>query len=357
MHASKSIRFPTNKNTEFFTTLRQRVHEHFEQNKLAKHGNAGLYLKSAIHYSLYLGSFALILFSGFHHYVLLLLCVTMGVGLCGLGVNVMHDSLHGSYSANKHINRLMGFTMEMLGGSGVTWKIQHNLMHHTYPNVYGLDEDVDDKPFIRLSPNGKLAWYHRFQHLYAPLLYGFSNASWLVQKDFKQFIVYWKQGILKRSGFEPKKEFIKLLASKAVYFSIAIGLPIYWLPVGWYWVIAGFLVVQFVGGLLMTLIFLTAHAVQDAHHFQPDTEGNMENNWAIHQLLTTANFCTKNNPFWHWYVGGLNHQIEHHLFPHISHVHYSAIAPIVRQTASEFGVESIRLSATPSILISSICGK
>lgn len=352
MQSSKIIRFPTNKNAEFFQTLRNRVQEYFTKNNLPKHGNGSLYIKSALMYVLYLGSFGLILFSGFEHYILLLLCVTMGIGLCGLGVNVMHDSLHGSYSSNKLVNRIMGFTMEVLGGSAVTWKIQHNMMHHTYTNVFGMDEDIDDKPFLRLSPDGKLKWYHRFQHLYAPILYGLSNASWLIQKDFKQFIAYWKQGILKKAGFKPTQEFIKLLISKAVYFFIVIGVPILILPVAWYWVIIGFLIVQFVGGILMTLIFLTAHAVEDAHHYQPDTEGNLENNWAIHQLKTTANFNTDFNPFLNWYVGGLNHQIEHHLFPQISHVHYNKLAPIVRQTAKEFGIEYMEYPSFSGAIVS-----
>lgn len=339
MQSSKAIRFPTNTNTEFFQTLRHRVQEHFTKNKLSKFGNLGLYVKSVLLYVLYLGSFGLILFGGFPPYFSLILCVTMGLGLCGLGVNVMHDSLHGSYAENKTVNKIMSFTMEILGGSTVTWKIQHNMMHHTYTNVFGMDEDIDDKPFLRLSPDGKLRWYHRFQHFYAPILYGLSNASWLIQKDFKQFVAYWKQGILKKAGFKPTKEFIKLLISKAFYFGIVLALPMYILPVAWYWVIIGFLIVQFVGGILMTLIFLTAHAVEDAHHYQPDNDGNLENNWAIHQLRTTANFNTKKNPLLHWYVGGLNHQIEHHLFPQISHVHYGDLAPIVRKTAKEFGIE------------------
>jgi linoleoyl-CoA desaturase len=337
MTKSVKVSFAPGQKPEFFGALRQRVNLYFEQTQKPKQGDASLYWKTALLYTLYLGSFALILFSGLPGWVLLLLCVPMGLGACGLGLNVMHDALHQSFTPNKTWNKIVGFTMELLGGSNVTWKIQHNLMHHTFTNVYGMDEDVDDKVMLRLSPDGVWKPYHRFQHIYAPLLYGLSNVSWLVQKDFVQFIRYWKDGTLQKTGVEPKSAFASLVVAKALYFGLIMGLPMLLLPFAWYWSVLGFVIVQCVSGLIMTLVFLTAHAVQGPHHFQPNEHGSLENNWAIHQLMTTANFGA-GNPIVNWFVGGLNHQIEHHLFPNISHVHYAALSPIVREVAAEHGL-------------------
>jgi linoleoyl-CoA desaturase len=331
------VSFAVGNKPDFYSALRQKVNTYFEKTHQSKSGNRSLYFKAFVLYTLYIGSFAAILFSGWPGWVLLLLCIPMGLGACGLGLNVMHDALHQSFASSKFWNKVMGITMEILGGSNVTWKIQHNMMHHTFTNVYGMDEDVDDKVMLRLSPDGVWKPYHRFQHIYAPLLYGLSNVSWLVQKDFVQFIKYWKSGVLKQTGVEPVKAFISLVIAKALYFGTVIGLPILILPFAWYWTVLGFIIVQMVSGLLMTLVFLTAHAVQGPDHFQPDQQGSLENNWAVHQLLTTANFGA-GNPVVNWFVGGLNHQIEHHLFPQVSHVHYAALSPIVRDVAKEYGL-------------------
>jgi linoleoyl-CoA desaturase len=337
MHVSNTIRFPHAPHAEFFQTLRTRIQAHFAETNVSKHGNLYLYSKGIILFSVYFGLYALILSQSIPDWAMLLSCLVMGVAACGLGTNVMHDALHNSYTDNRRINRFFGCTMELLGGSSLTWHIQHNVLHHTYTNVYGMDEDIHDKPMLRLSPDGQLRWYHRFQHFYAVVLYSLSTVSWVFQKDFKQFGQYWRDGQLQKLGLKPLPELAKLVAAKVAYLTVMLVIPMWVLDVSWYWVVLGFLMIQVTTGLLLTLIFLTAHAVEDAHHFQPDDNGNLENNWAIHQVQTTCNFRAR-TWFWRWLVGGLDHQIEHHLFPNISHVHYPALSPIVRQTAEEYGL-------------------
>jgi linoleoyl-CoA desaturase len=334
---ANALRFPQQPHPEFFPTLRQRVQQYFNDKKVQKSGNATLYTKAIVLFLMYFGSYALILSQVLPGWAMLLLCAVMGFAACGLGTNVMHDALHNSYTSNKTVNTILGYTMEILGGSALTWKIQHNVLHHTYTNVYGMDEDIDDKPMLRLSPDGQLKWYHRFQHMYAIVLYGLSSVSWVVMKDFRQFANYWRNGMLRQLGVKPGAEFVKLIGTKVLYILLMLVLPLVVIDLPWYWILFGFLTIHFITGLLLTLIFLTAHAVEDAHHYQPDEGGNLENNWAIHQVMTTCNFKTR-NPIVHWFVGGLNHQIEHHLFPNISHVHYAELSPIVKQTAHEFGL-------------------
>ncbi len=323
---------------DFFPTLRTRVQRYFKENSISKNGDWRLWSKTIALFLLYFGSFGLILSQVFGPVGQLLLCVTMGLGACGLGTSVMHDSLHGSYSPKKWVNSALGWTMELLGASSFCWKIQHNVLHHTFTNVYGHDEDIHDKPGLRLSPDGKKMWIHRFQHFYAIGLYGLSTLSWVVRKDFKSFFEYVRSGEVKKLGADPKKEFAKLVLSKIVYLAVFLGLPALVLPYSFGWILAGFVLMHFVTGLLLTLIFLTAHAVEGPEHPHPDpATGCLENNWAIHQVLTTANFRARTWAL-RWFVGGLDHQIEHHLFPQVSHVHYPEIAPIVRATALEFGL-------------------
>ena len=87
----------------------------------------------------------------------------------------------------------------------------------------------------------------------------------------------------------------------------------------------------------MSTVFQMAHVVEGAAQPLPDEDSVVHTEWAVHQLRSTSDFG-RNNVFLNWYVGGLNFQIEHHLFPNISHVHYRNIAPIVEETARELGL-------------------
>jgi linoleoyl-CoA desaturase len=248
----------------------------------------------------------------------------------------MHDANHGSYSKVKWVNTMMEYTTNMIGASSFTWKIQHNVLHHSYTNMYELDEDIDDKPFLRLSPEGKLKWYHKFQHWYAPLLYSFATLSWVIKKDFKQLIDYNKSGMTERCGFNPTRETIIMIVSKVFYYFYIIALPIM-LGVSLWVVILGFVLLHIVSGLLITFVFQLAHLVEGPEHTDIPHDGKMNNTWAIHQLRSTANFATKNKLVT-FLVGGLNFQIEHHLFPTISHIHYAKISEIVKGAAKEFNL-------------------
>lgn len=336
MLKSTDIHFPSAPLADFFPALRKRVGDYFTHHKMPKYGNSSLFFKTAVMYLLYLGSYALIMSQWLPGWAMLLLCVAMGIGAGGLGMSVMHDALHNSYSKNKWVNKIMGVTMEVLGGSSFTWKIQHNILHHTFTNVYGMDEDIHDKVLLRLSPNGKRMLIHRYQHIYAFILYSLSNFSWVLSKDFRQLSEYHKKGLVQQVGANVWRELFIQIVSKVLFLSFMLVLPMIWLNYAWYWVVLGCSIVLATSGLLLTVVFLTAHAIEEAQHPQPDETGNMESNWAIHQLRTTANFHT--NKLFSWYIGGLNYQIEHHLFPHISHVHYPQIARIVRQTALEYGL-------------------
>jgi len=321
----------------FFATLRSRVDQYFKSNNISRHYNTQMIIKTVVLLSAYLLPFVGILF--FHLPIALdyVLWAIMGVALAGIGMGIMHDANHGSYSSSRKVNYWLGHTLNLLGGSVFNWKLQHNILHHTYTNVIHMDDDIDDKIILRFSPHTPVKWYHKFQFIYAFLFYGVLTLYWAFFKDFIQFSKYIKEGINKETKEQNRITFIKMLVSKIVYVVAFILLPLFilHLPVGPY--VLGFVIMHFVAGIILTVIFQLAHTVEDTTHPLPDDTGNIENNWAIHQLNTTVNF-SRNSKLISWYVGGLNFQVEHHLFPTICHVHYPEVAKIVKATAEEFDI-------------------
>jgi linoleoyl-CoA desaturase len=263
--------------------------------------------------------------------------VLIGLAKAGIGMSVMHDANHGAYSSNAKVNLYLGHTLNLLGGSVFNWKIQHNVLHHTYTNIVNMDDDIDDKLVMRFSPHTEVKWYHKFQVVYAFLFYGILTLYWSLLKDFVQYALYTKEGLGKTTKKENYKILFRIILSKIFYFGIFFTVPILVFNVPFGEFIIGYLLMQFVAGVVLTVIFQLAHTVEETSHPLPDANLTIKNNWAIHQLNTTVNFCP-NNKLISWYVGGLNYQVEHHLFPNVCHVHYPSIAPIVKQTAEEYGV-------------------
>jgi linoleoyl-CoA desaturase len=226
--------------------------------------------------------------------------------------------------------------LNLLGGSTENWKMQHNILHHTYTNVDKLDDDIQDRLILKFSPHSETKSFHQFQWIYAFFMYGLLTLYWAVAKDFVQYRQFILKGVNTAKKSKNRRWLLKLIGLKLFYFGYMIALPIVLgLPI--WLVIAGFLLMHFVAGLVLTVTFQLAHSLEYTEHPLPDENGIIHCDWAIHQMQTTINFAPDNR-FLSWYMGGLNYQVEHHLFPRISHVHYPAIAPIVRKTAEEFGV-------------------
>jgi linoleoyl-CoA desaturase len=267
---------------------------------------------------------------------MLFLTVVMGLGVAGVGMSVMHDAIHGSFSASSKLNKFFGASIYLLGGNVYNWDVQHNKLHHTYTNLHDIDEDITGKFMLRLSSGDKLKAVHRFQHIYAFFLYSLMTISFL-WKDFKEIGLYNKMaesGLVKPY---PRKELVNLIISKIAYVLFIGVLPMMVLDITFGQWFAGFMAMHCTAGIILSTVFQLAHIVEGAGQPAVDDKGNIENAWAIHQLNTTANFAG-NNKILSWYIGGLDYQVEHHLFPNISHIHYPAIASIVKSTAEDFGI-------------------
>lgn len=335
----KPIRFidPDKSRADFFAVLRKRVDEYFRENKISKNYDSSMVIKTIVLLSLYILPFIYLLVFKPGTGLSMTLWSIMGFALAGIGMSIMHDANHGAYSSSSKVNYWLGHTLNLLGGSVFNWKIQHNLLHHTYTNIVHVDDDIDDKLILRFSPHTEVKWYHKFQVVYAFLFYGILTLYWALLKDFVQFALYTKEGHNKNTKKENNIIFAKIILSKIIYFAAILIIPITVLnmPAGMF--IAGFLLMHFISGIILTVIFQLAHTVEETTHPLPDANHTIENNWAIHQLNTTVDF-SPNSKFLSWYLGGLNYQVEHHLFPNICHIHYPAIAPIVKKRAEEYGV-------------------
>jgi linoleoyl-CoA desaturase len=330
------VRFLDKDKSIFYSTLRENVDRYFTDNNISKNANAAMVLKTALLMLLYLGP--LIVICVFHPSmpVSLLLWSVMGFGVAGIGMSVMHDANHGAYSKNESVNRILGHTIVLLGGSVFNWKLQHNILHHTYTNITHMDEDIDSKIGLRFSPHTKLQRVHAFQKFYAIFFYGISTLYWCTAKDFVQFFRYAKS----KSELKERKNYIGklsgIIASKMIYYLVFFGIPLM-CGISFLEILPGFILMHFIAGIVLTVVFQLAHTVEGTDHPMPDSDGNIENAWAIHQMNTTKNFSRKSKLIT-WYVGGLNYQVEHHLFSKICHIHYPQIAPIVRETAAQFGI-------------------
>jgi linoleoyl-CoA desaturase len=320
----------------FWKTLRKNVHTYFESNKLSPKANAEMVVKTGIMMLCYFMPLFLIFYLPASVYTGFILVVVIGFAKAGIGMSVMHDALHGAYSSKKWINSLVGSSMYMIGSNVFNWKIQHNIYHHAYTNIDGLDEDIQTRWIIRLSEYTPLKPIHRFQHLYAFLLYGLMTFSMLVS-DITQLVSYNKNGLIKKHGGKSRNEFTKMLIVKFVYLFVMLALPLLITDYKWWQVLIGFSIMHWIAGFVLSLVFQLAHIVEGAQQHESGEVTEIENEWAVHQMLTTSDFAP-NNKLLNWYVGGLNFQVVHHLFPHVCHVHYPKLAQIVAKTADEFGI-------------------
>ncbi|MDO9039644.1 MAG: acyl-CoA desaturase [Lutibacter sp.] len=334
---SNTISFSRTEKAIFFKTLNKRVNAYFKENELKRTGNWKLYTKAVVMFGLFLAPLIVILTVSMPQLALLLLTVVIGIGMAGVGMNVMHDSNHESFSNKKWVNKVMGSSMYILAGNVYNWKVQHNVLHHTFTNIPGYDEDIDAGRIIRFNKNTKWLKIHQFQKYYSFLLYGLLTINWAITTDFRQMHKYLKRKLSYGKFPNPAAEWTTLIVTKIIYYLLWIVLPLLVLDIAWWKVLIGFFVMHYTAGIILSIVFQLAHIVPMAEMPLPDKEGNLEHTWAVHQLYTTANFAP-DNKFISWYTGGLNHQVEHHIFPHISHIHYEKLAKIVKETAFEYNL-------------------
>jgi linoleoyl-CoA desaturase len=329
------VTFNNKVSRDFSRTVKSRVNQYFEENNLSRHANFEMVSKTVILLTLYFGAYAMILSGQFSLGVMWFLAVVMGIGMAGIGFSISHDALHGAYSSNSTINKLLGYTFDLMGANGYIWKITHNIIHHTYTNIHGHDEDLEVAGFIRLSPHSEYKPVHRVQHILAFFAYSFATFFWVFIKDYRYFL---KENLGPyENKSHPVSEWITLIVTKILYYSYTLVIPYLVLDITILQLLIGFVSLHLTAGLILGIIFQLAHVVEGTDHPEPNEDNMIDEHWAIHEMVTTNNFARDNKPL-SWYIGGLNFQIEHHLFPKICSIHYPEISKIVEKTANEFDI-------------------
>ena len=318
----------------FRRALRRRVDDYFASTGRKPRDCLQMYTKSAIVLSALAGVYVLLMIVPGPWWVAGPLAILLGLSTAVAAFNVQHDGGHGAYSEHRWINKLASLTLDLLGGSSYIWARKHNSIHHSYTNVSGHDDDINVGLLGRLSPHQPRLKFHRLQHFYLWILYGFLPVKWHLFDDFHNVVT-------RRIGGHrfprPKGwDLVTFIGGKVLFFSLAFGLPMLLHP--WWCVLALYGIATFVQGVALSVVFQMAHCVEQAAFPQPlpDT-GRIESSWAVHQVETTVDFAPRSRTI-AWLVGGLNFQVEHHLFPQICHVHYPALARLVEETCLEFGL-------------------
>lgn len=269
-------------------------------------------------------------------WLLFSLYITSGLGMAGIGMSVSHDAIHGSYSNKQKINTLIGYTINLIGANATVWKIQHNVLHHTFTNIEHADDDINAPFFLRFSPHAKKYWSHQYQHIYIWFFYGLATISWVTTKDFVRINRYHKMGFLNEKN-EFRNALIGIIGWKLLYYSYALILPLIMVDLPWWLILLAFLSMHFLTGLLISIVFQVSHIIPGAEFPRTDKNGLIAGDWYMHQFATTINYSPRSKLFT-WLIGGLNYQIEHHLLPGVCHVHYKELSKIVIDTAKEYGM-------------------
>lgn len=318
----------------FYRDLKRRVDEDLRAAGLSPQDSPRMVLKTAVLLLWLVASYVLLVFAAATVWQGALLAVSLALAMAGVGFGIQHDANHGAYSRRGAVNRCLGLTLDLLGGSSYVWQWKHNILHHTYPNLSGADDDIDVGPFARLAPAQPRYRFHRFQQVYLWALYGFLGPKWHLVDDFKSVT----GGRIAGHPFPRPRglDLLSLVAGKALFFGWAFAIPMLFHP--WWVVLAFYGATAFLVGIVLSVVFQLAHCVEEADFpARPSDAGPIPSGWAVHQVQTTVDFA-RGNRLLTWYVGGLNFQVEHHLFPRICHVHYPRISRVVEEVCAAHGV-------------------
>lgn len=250
--------------------------------------------------------------------------ILYGLASILLAFNFAHDFSHNTIFRSKRLNNFC-FTCiyTILGAHAAAWKERHVHAHHYAPNVENFDPDLKITKLIRVAPGSPWFWYHRYQHIYAPLAYTIYSLYWIFIKDF--IILYSKSEYHERKDI---KYHLIFWIQKTVYLTLTLVLPALYSGQPWLVVLAGFLLMHLVQSLFLLFTFFMTHHVESTDYPATDASGHIQTSWLMNQVKSsndmhpfskTANFI----------FGGFNNHIAHHLFPHVHHIYYPRLSRII----------------------------
>ncbi len=337
--SSKVVKYRSNKRKDDFAKeLRKRVNTYFKDRNLSPYANTEVKVKGVFAFVMWFAFYALIMSDVLSGNLALLMLGFLALGFVNIFIafNIMHDACHNAYSKDNKINRILGYSMNFIGGNSYLFTRMHNA-HHAFVNIAGIDVTLETHGMFRFTPHEEWEPKHKWQHIYTPILYSLAMIHWVLVKDFKWMFGETNIGNQKNIK-HPVGEYIVLFTSKIFYYGATLALPIIFLSAPWWWVVLAWVNLHILPSLCFALLFQVTHVYTGTHYPLPDDEGNIENNYFIHVLETTADF-SREDKFVTWLTGGINIHVVHHLFPHINHAHYIPLTRIIKDTAEEFGMQ------------------
>lgn len=332
--ARSAVRLGFEADRRFQQDVRQRVNAYFETHALSKRDAPAMFVKTAVILLAFFSTYALLVFWADSVWTAVPLAVALGFAAAGIGFNIEHDGGHKAYSRRQWLNRLTAMSLDLVGASSYVWRWKHAVFHHNWVNIHGYDSDTELGGIGRLHPADPHLPWHRWQHWYMWPLYGVMAVKWHLYDDFRDLLT----GRIGQQSFPRPRgmDLLSVVIGKLLFFGLAFGLPLlrHSVPevLGFYVLTAAVL------GLVLSIVFQLAHCVDGAEFREAAGEPPaIERPWAVHQVEATVDFA-RHSRLAAWLLGGLNFQIEHHLFPAICHVHYPALAPIVEAACRDHGV-------------------
>lgn len=322
----------SNDSKEFMTSLKSKIMLHIEENRKTQYANFQMWVKVFWILALWAGTYGLIISNLIHGIWLFVLAIVHALTHLLIAFNISHDANHDALSKRPIINKLFSYSLDLIGVSSYFWRIAHNQQHHTYINVLHWDDNVNGYGIMRFSPDDAHRKIHRFQHIYASVLYGLVTLNYVTLKDFKLVFksIKYNKAITIRA-------IVELFISKIFYFSYIFVIPMYLLKLPFVNVLATFVAGHFVVGLLLSYIFQCGHLTEDAHYPHIEDE-HIQDAWAIHVVKSTCDYASDNKVLT-YLSGAINIHIAHHLFPTICHIHYKSLIPIIKETAQEHNLK------------------
>ena len=318
--------------SSFPKVLRRRLDRFFADQNISPKADRTMWVKIAAGLAVLVGSWIALYALRPGSWKFVALYVLGGLAQTFLLLNIAHDSNHNAISSVPSVNKTLNYVFDLCGINSYMWRILHHRGHHSCVNLHGEDDALTGRGLLRFTPHEPRTSLHRFQHIYALLLYAMFSLDYVFVRDFECFF-FPSHDYLQRTK-HPTREYAVLFASKAFYVTYMLILPILVLGKSPLLVAGAFLLVHLIVGLSVALVFQTTHTI-DTTYF-PSSRNEFDNN-VYHIFATTADYAT-GNPVVGWLAGGLNHHIAHHLCPFVCHTHYAPLTRIVQETAAEFGI-------------------
>lgn len=319
--------------TAFFEELRGKINEYFEKNNVSKYANRSMLIKITLFIVIYCLAYSSLYLCSNSFTMMLILYAFIGAWSVLMGLNIGHDAAHKAIFRRPRSNKRFLLVFEFLGTNSYNWVNRHLGAHHVYPNVMDYDSDIQQTSVVKIFPKDKHRFYHAFQFIYMPIVYMVYILRWVVYRDFKDAFSK-KIGAFDNSNY-PTRELVKMILFKVFYLIQMVVLPSIFLNISIATTALGFLILTVVGSLTITLVLLSTHVGEDANFPEPDMNNRLPHSWSYHQIITAADFSTKNKSI-NFLFGGFNHHVMHHLFPHICHIHYPKLTPILQETAAKY---------------------